>query len=248
MSEARPSPGGRSVPGSEADDGLAPPRRHLILFGKVPVAGSAKTRLAPALGREGAARLYRAFLEDTLRRAASVDAERRSLCLAGTEEGVDRWRSRLRGVTVRAQEGPDLGARMAGALAAAFDEGAERAVVVGTDHPTLPPDRLDRAFRLLEEADLVLGPSDDGGYYAVGLRREAWPEARAIFRDVPWSTERVLESTRSRAERAGLERRELPEWYDVDRPEELDRLRKDAGPDSASLRVLRSLDGREAGG
>lgn len=124
----------------------------------------------------------------------------------------------------------------------AFSRGAGRALIVGTDHPTLPVDRLERAFRHLSSVDLVLGPSDDGGYYAVGLRREAWPEAADIFRGVPWSTPRVLEVTRARAEALGLSRRELAEWYDVDRPSELERLRRDAEDDSRSLRVLRALE------
>ncbi len=124
----------------------------------------------------------------------------------------------------------------------AFSRGAGRALIVGTDHPTLPADRLERAFRLLSSVDLVLGPSDDGGYYAVGLRRGAWPDAADLFRGVPWSTARVLEVTRARAEALGLSRRELAEWYDVDRPSELERLRRDAEDDSRSLRVLRALE------
>ncbi len=208
----------------------------------MPEPGAAKTRLAPAVGEAGAARLYRAFLEDTLRRTSRVEAEARSLWLAGDGAGRRRVRERHPELPVRPQRGRDLGARMARALEASFADGAGRAVVVGTDHPTLPPERLDRAFRLLRGVDLVLGPSDDGGYYAVGLRRQAWPSARALFRDVPWSTDRVLAATRSRAERAGLSRRELAEWYDVDRPSDLERLRRDAGGDSRSLRVLRSLE------
>lgn len=216
--------------------------RHLILFGRVPEAGTTKTRLAPALGEDGAARLYSAFLEDTVRRTAAVAAERRSLWLAGAESGRDRLGERHPGLEVRPQEGDDLGARMAHALEAAFGAGAGRVLIVGTDHPTLPADRLERAFGLLESADLVLGPSDDGGYYAVGLRREAWPAGADIFREVPWSTERVLEVTRERADSIGLSRRELEEWYDVDRPSELDRLRSDADSESRSLRVLRALE------
>lgn len=221
-----------------------PPRRHLILFGKVPAAGSAKTRLAPVLGEEGAARLYRAFLDDTVRRTERVpDVERRSLWLAGGESGRAELGRRYPDLSVRPQRGEDLGTRMAGALRAAFGDGAARAVIVGTDHPTLPPARLARAFRWLRSVDLVLGPSDDGGYYAAGVRREAWPEAREIFRDVPWSTGRVLEVTRTRAEGIDLSRRELEPWYDVDRPEELARLGRDAGPGSESARVLRELAG-----
>lgn len=236
MTPGAPPPEGRSASGSP---------RHLILFGKVPEPGSAKTRLAPELGEEGAARLYSAFLEDTVRLSCEVSGvERRSLWLAGDEAGRERIRDRLgdEAMPVRAQQGPDLGARMASALEDAFFDGAGRALIVGTDHPTLPPDRLERAFHWLRDVDLALGPSDDGGYYAVGVRRSAWPRGAEIFRGIPWSTGRVLEETRSRADGAGLSRRELEPWYDVDRPEELDRLRRDAGPGSASARVLRELE------
>lgn len=207
----------------------------------MPEAGVTKTRLAPALGAAGAARLYRAFLDDTVRRTEAVEAERRELWLAGDEAGRAEVGERHPGLEVRAQPGDDLGERMARAMEGAFSRGAGRVLIVGTDHPTLPVDRLRRAFSLLSSMDLVLGPSDDGGYYAVGLRREAWPGAARIFRDVPWSTARVLDVTRARAESAGLSRRELPEWYDVDRPSDLERLRGDAGPESRSLRVLRAL-------
>lgn len=216
--------------------------RHLLLFGKVPEPGRSKTRLAPALGEVDAARLYRAFLEDSLRLARRVGAERRTLWLAGGGEGLERVRTRHPDVRVRPQRGPDLGTRMAAALDRSFSDGAGRTVLVGTDHPTLPSSWIERAFRELTGIDLVLGPSDDGGYYAVGLRREAWPRAGRLFRDVPWSTERVLEVTRSRAEALDLSRRELPEWYDVDRPEELDRLRRDAEPGSRSAEILRAME------
>lgn len=208
----------------------------------MPEPGGTKTRLAPALGAAGAARLYRAFMDDTVRRTAVVEVERRELWLAGDEAGRDEVEQRHPGLEVRPQRGDDLGDRMARAMAGAFARGAGRVLIVGTDHPTLPVDRLQRAFSLLASVELVLGPSDDGGYYAVGLRREAWPGAAGIFRDVPWSTARVLDVTRARAESVGLTRRELPEWYDVDRPSELERLREDAEPDSRSLRVLRALE------
>lgn len=228
-----------SGPGRGAPSGSP---RHLHLFGKVPEAGSAKTRLAPALGDRGAARLYRAFLDDTLRRTAGTEVEQRTLWLAGDDAGLERVRERHPGLPVRPQRGEDLGERMARAMETSFSEGGGRVLILGTDHPTLPPDLPARAFRLLESADLVLGPSDDGGYYAVGLRREAWPAGRELFRGVPWSTGRVLSVTRAKAESAGLRRRELPQWYDVDLPAELARLRRDADPESESLRVLRSLE------
>jgi glycosyltransferase A (GT-A) superfamily protein (DUF2064 family) len=112
---------------------------------------------------------------------------------------------------------------------------------VGGDHPTLPPDHLVRAFDALGSSDVVLGPTPDGGYYAVGLRSGAWPEAGEIFGDIPWSTPEVLERTAERARRLGLGVARLPPWYDVDEPEELERLERDVEEGSATARALARL-------
>lgn len=212
---------------------------RLILFAKAPVPGRAKTRLVPALGAEGAARLYRAFLADTaevVRRVRGVDE--RELWVPDGSDSEEAIAAAGEGFAVRRQRGEGLGDRLAHAFGRAFEEGSERALVVGSDHPTLPAAYLERGLAALEGADLALGPSDDGGYYAVGLRRDAWPRARSLFEDVPWSTPRVLAETRRRARAAGLRRTELPEWYDVDEPGELDRLREDVDPESRTAAAL----------
>lgn len=218
------------------------PRHRILLFGKVPRPGRTKTRLAPALGPEGAARLYRAFLEDTVRLARASGAEQVELWLSGSREGVARAAERRPGLRVRRQVGEDLGERLRHAFDAAFDEGADRAAALGTDHPTLPPGRLDDAFGTLGAADAALGPTRDGGYYLLALRREAWPRAAELFREIPWSTGDVAEVTRRRAEAADLVVRSLPGWYDVDEPSELPRLRQDVAPDTATSRALDRLD------
>jgi len=216
-----------------------------MIFGKVPAAGRVKTRLSPALGEAGAAELYQAFLDDVVRRTgmAGVQRELWVPVRAGAEERLaDRYGS----VRLRWQVAGNLGEKLRAAFADAFDEGIDRAVVVGSDHPTLPPDRVRSAFRRLGSSPAVLGPSRDGGYYAVGIRRDAWPDAADLFRGVPWSTPRVLEVTRARARSAGLEIGELEPWYDVDDPDDLDRLHSDVETGSATARALERLE-REAG-
>lgn len=148
-------------------------------------------------------------------------------------------------VRVRRQHGSDLGERLAGAFEAVFGEGPDRAVVVGSDHPTLPAGLIETAFSRLDEAPAVLGPTPDGGYWGLGLRSTAWPEARRLFEDVPWSSGAVLATTRERARSAGISVAELPCWYDVDRPEDLGRLREDLTPGTATARALGRLDARE---
>ncbi len=95
---------------------------------------------------------------------------------------------------------------------------------------------------------MAFGPSHDGGYYAIAVRRERWPTAQAVLRDVPWSTPRALETSLALAREAGLEAALMPAWYDVDSPEDLERLRRDADPNSASARFLRELEERGSSG
>lgn len=147
----------------------------------------------------------------------------------------------LPGFEPRRQRGDGLGPRLRHAFGTAFDEGADRVVVVGSDHPTLPTAHIERAFVELDGADAVLGPTSDGGYYAVGLRAPAWPAAGELFEGIPWSTPEVLAATEARGHRLGLELRRLPAWYDVDEPAELERLRRDLEAGSATARALQRL-------
>ena len=121
----------------------------------------------------------------------------------------------------RPQIGADLGERMAGALTELLAEGRDAAVLVGSDHPTLPGSRIREAFDALDEADLVIGPSQDGGYYLVGLTEPL----EGFFDGIPWSTERVLARTIERVRERGVRLALLAPWYDVDEPRDLRFLR-----------------------
>lgn len=155
---------------------------------------------------------------------------------------VRRLGARYPAARIRLQPEGSLGERLGRAFARAFREGARRVVAVGSDHPTLPAEWIGRAFRTLASAALVLGPASDGGYYAIGVRRSAWPEAEGLFAaDAPWSDPALCDWTRRRAARLGLDHRELPAWYDVDRPEDLSRMEADLREDSATARAWAGL-------
>jgi glycosyltransferase A (GT-A) superfamily protein (DUF2064 family) len=110
---------------------------------------------------------------------------------------------------------------MSHAIEAALAGGGDEVVLVGSDVPSLPPARITAAFDLLENgADVVLGPSEDGGYYLIGMRRLV-PE---LFTGIAWGAGDVLGRTRGMAERAGLNVALVDPWYDVDRPEDLQRV------------------------
>lgn len=222
-------------------------RRHLLVFGKLPEPGRTKTRLAPELGEREAAILYRAFLDDVVSRVRDVSAERRQLWVPRRPGAAERLGSRFPDLGLRWQRGASLGDRLEDAFLRAFDEGGGRVLIVGSDHPTLPGSYLERGFRQLDRADMALGPTEDGGYYAVGLRRAATREVRGLFVDLPWSTADVLRETLRRGRDRGLRVAELPPWYDVDEPADLARLRRDVKESSATGRALRRLGAAAVG-
>lgn len=193
-----------------------------ILFARAPVPGRVKTRLQAGLSPQQTAALYQAFLQDSCQLLLDCCARHKVIASADAD-GLDGLRSLLdpgskAGLAFTVQQGDDLGRRMALALRAAFDEGAERAVIMGTDAPSLPPASIDEALQALTTADVVLGPVVDGGYYLVGVSKGAFEGVSpALFEAIDWSTSRVLDQSISRlpdAARLTL----LPPWYDVDHP------------------------------
>jgi uncharacterized protein len=202
------------------------PTPSLLLFARAPIAGRVKTRLTPPLSAREAAALYRAFLEDAARAYRSGAGWESVLCAEGdpldpvlAEIFPSEWRR-------RPQSEGDLGQRLSDAFAAEFRRGAYSCAAVGSDHPALPAARLAELFATLRDGrDAALVPAEDGGYCAIGLRSEL--SARAVFQGIAWSTGEVLEQTLRRFEALGLRYRVLEPGYDVDRPEDLERLRRD---------------------
>jgi rSAM/selenodomain-associated transferase 1 len=229
------------------------PPPSLILFARVPAPGRVKTRLLPHLTADGAADLYRAFLEDAAR--VYLQAARWSPVLCAEPDAEDPslaalfpkpWRR-------RAQAQGDLGRRLTDAFEREFRRGAPAAVAVGSDHPALPLRRLEEVFDSLNGGHrAALIPAEDGGYCAIGLAADV--PLTDVFHAIPWSTDAVLEQTVRRLVEAGVAHRVLGAAYDVDRPEDLDRLRRDLRERDASARdypratarTLAALDAKAA--
>lgn len=191
----------------------------LIVFAKPPEPGAVKTRLTGLLTAEEAAALYTAFLQDALHQYTVLGGAVR-LYLAPSEAVLPPGLVPP-DVSVHRQQGDGLGARMQHAFVETFAAGHPRAVVIGTDHPTLPSAFIQQAFEALAEPLAVcLGPSDDGGYYLLGMN-DFFPQ---LFEGMAYSHSAVFEQTLERAAAAGARLTVLPPWYDVDTPEALHRL------------------------
>jgi len=203
----------------------ARPENHLVLFARYPAPGQAKTRLIPALGPEGAARLHRRLTEQAAgvaRAAGARDAARVTVCFTGAPRRDFRsWLGP--DLAYAAQPAGDLSVRTRQAFAAAFRNQARQVVAFGSDVPALSTDLLHQALAGLREHDVVLGPAADGGYYLIGMKRDR-PE---LFAGIDWGTARACAQTRAAIDRQGLSVTELPTLSDVDLPEDASALRAD---------------------
>ncbi len=195
--------------------------RAFTIMAKAPRAGEVKTRLCPPLSAEEAAELSRCFLVDTLAKVSLLGVATPVLSYT-PDEARDFFQALAPGFLLLPQRGVDLGARMAHCFAQLFHRGYTDVLLMGSDLPTLPQGVLWQALDLMAQpqTDVVLGPSEDGGYYLIGLRTLH----RELFEAMTWSTPRVLAETVERAETKGLQIAYLPTWFDVDTPDDLERL------------------------
>jgi rSAM/selenodomain-associated transferase 1 len=191
--------------------------RALIVFVKHPEPGAVKTRLAPAVGAEAAAALYRALAEEVLEATVPRSGEYETLVFFDPPGAADAMRAWLPGMRMRPQCAGDLGARMTAAFARAFERGARRVAIIGTDVPAVTRDTVGGALAALDEADVVVGPAEDGGYYLLALGAPR----HELFEGVAWSTTAVLDQTLARAATAGLRVRQLRRLRDVDTLEDV---------------------------
>ncbi|MBW2091629.1 MAG: TIGR04283 family arsenosugar biosynthesis glycosyltransferase [Deltaproteobacteria bacterium] len=201
-------------------------RRHphsdrVIVFSRYPVPGRAKTRLIPALGPAGAADLQRRLIQKTIKTVRRFCAKYRLDVEVHFEGGSTRKMRRWlgSGLFYSRQSLGDLGIRMQNAFSQAFRHGGQRVVLLGTDVPEFTTEHLRQAFEALTETDLVLGPSLDGGYWLIGLKRPA-----SVFHGIDWGTEAVLRQTAALAKDQGIKLHFLDPLMDIDTIEDLTRL------------------------
>lgn len=191
-------------------------RRRVIVFARAPERGRVKTRLAADVGDDAALAIYRSLGERTLAAARAVPACEIEVRYTPPEGGdaIAQWLGP--DLMMRPQTDSDLGSRMFSAIADALAEGVSAVVVIGTDCPAVNAQVIDRAFRELRDADVVLGPAFDGGYYLIAMRA-AHAE---LFAGIPWSSPETLACTIAAAKSARLRVTLLDQRADIDTGED----------------------------
>jgi rSAM/selenodomain-associated transferase 1 len=192
----------------------------LVIMAKQPAVGQTKTRLCPPLTPTEAAALYEALLRDTIALGVGLKGVQLAIAVTPPQATAAFRRISPPGAMLLPVAGTDIGDCLNQVLNRLLAAGHRQAIAINSDGPTLPPVYLRQAVAWLADVDAVLGPSEDGGYYLIGLTRPR----PGLFEDIEWSTARVTRQTLARAEALGLDVSLLPPWYDVDTAADLDRL------------------------
>ena len=212
----------------------------LAVMTKAPRAGQVKTRLVPPLSPEEAAQLNVCFLRDTGAAIAKAGGTTARGVGVYTPIGAEAAYSDIlpTDFELLPQRGDGFGERLAFATEDLFQCGFGSVCLIDSDSPTVSADVYAEAVEALSKPGdrVVLGPSDDGGYYLIGLKQNH----RQLFERIDWSTERVLEQTKQRARELSLEVGLLPAGYDVDDAATLRRLRDELLSDKSQRDVAPS--------
>ncbi len=192
----------------------------LLMFVKAPYPGKVKTRLGRAIGYQRAADLYTCFAQDILATVCQLPAK--PLIFFAPNDAQSQISEWLKDQQYYPQQGETLGDRLSHAFAHCFKLGYKNTIVVGSDSPDLPLSYLHTALQELARGKVVLGPSEDGGYYALGFTQENY--CPQVFQGIAWSTEKVRSQTLAILEDQARDVYELPTWYDVDTLNELQRF------------------------
>ena len=198
--------------------------KALIVFVKAPIAEEVKSRLSPPLTQEQASQLQEAILLDGIDQYLSVHDTHVMLCMANQND-EQYFRERFPNVPMLVQEGASTGDRISNAFYDAFSQGYRRVMLFSTDLPTLPRRSIYSGYQLLDAFDdaVVIGPTEDGGYYTIGMRMPM-PD---IFQGINWGRSDVYEQTIKRLCKLDISLYVLPPWYDIDTIADVRRLDND---------------------
>jgi uncharacterized protein len=191
----------------------------VVIVAKEPIPGKVKTRLSPEISSVDAAGLYRCFLLDRLKGIGALTGVDRGVAYTPEEAGGSFSAMPLDGFDLFPQRGADLGERLNNIFLDKLAMGYDAVSIVDSDSPDLPNSLITESLQLLlsKQAEVVFGPCYDGGYYLVGMRKPH-PE---LFRNIPWSTARVLSLSLEKSRKSGINVKLLSFWNDLDTIEDL---------------------------
>ncbi|MFC1909965.1 TIGR04282 family arsenosugar biosynthesis glycosyltransferase, partial [Chloroflexota bacterium] len=207
----------------------------LIIMARFPCPGKVKTRLASTIGAKQAAEIYQLCAESVFEKVGNIEKARKYIFFADKEdkEKVEKWGGT--GFNYLAQSRGDIGKRLQNAIGALFNRGASRVIALASDVPGITENIIEAAIRTLDNHDVVLGPSDDGGYYLIGMNRLH----KVFFKNISWSTDKVLTQTLNTAKAQGLKVRCLQYLSDIDTEESLQRWSEAAFSSSSEKDLLK---------
>lgn len=196
-----------------------PTKSALGIFFRIPTHGKVKKRLANEIGEDAALTAYESMLEATIGNVSRL----KGIDIYGFYEGEGTSLNPLPSITVPliSQKGFNLGERMYKAIQWLFDNGYQKVSLIGTDSPDLPLAFIKDAFQKLDSYELVIGPSEDGGYYLIGMKKPL----DTVFKNIKWGSNKVLKDTITNAYAAEISYFLLSEWYDIDDLNSLNRWR-----------------------
>jgi rSAM/selenodomain-associated transferase 1 len=216
--------------------------KALILFLKYPEKGVVKTRLAKDTGDNFTLELYKCFIADILKTIKMIDADIFISSTAPDNKNSEYYRCEVE-YSCFLQQGVDLGERMYHAFCDVRRRGYGKLVLIGSDTPDLPATYIDKAFQMLNKYEIVLGPSADGGYYLIALRKNTVYEEN--FSNISWGTSLVFEQTLERAKKRGSACGLLPVMNDIDLIDDLRRFYKRYKMEGMTSRTMAFLSRQE---
>ncbi len=193
----------------------------LIIFSRLPIGHETKTRLAPILNETQRGKLHLAMWRDIFGEALKLRNTDIYLCWTGSGDIEDYRQFIPESFLLMKQEGNNLGERMRGAMRKIFADGYRRAVIIGSDIPSVRAENISRAFDSLNESDIVIGPSSDGGYWLIGMRKYI-PESFGIS---SWGNSSVFDETAETLHGLGISFVMIETLDDIDTPEDLIRYK-----------------------
>jgi len=191
----------------------------LMVFMKNPIAGKVKTRLAIDIGKEEALNIYLRLIEYTQFVTSKIQTCDKAIYYSSSVEEHDQWNSDT--YNKYQQKGKGLGEKLSNAFADAFNQGYEKVIAIGTDSFEITGNIIDKAFRSLQDSEIVIGPAKDGGYYLIGMN-EHKPE---IFKGIEWGTDKVLSATLSIIRSINYRHALLKELSDIDTMEDYEKYK-----------------------